>query len=150
MTRIIIIDYKDGIKKVKETIGSVESTEKLLEIFEEHNDYSVKFEVNPKNDFEEYVEKWMNKKGAYGIIEVLEHGVQQSAQTNLCYTEYARDMLRKHINDIEEIVEDIANNFGNDFYDSLFRERLDLTKLVIIAFEETLRKFMIELEIEDV
>ena len=150
MTRIIIIDYKDGIKKVKETIGSVESTEKLLEIFEEHNDCSVKFEVKPKNGFEKYIETWMNKKGAYGIIEVLEHGVEQSAQTNLVYTEYARDILGKYTNNIEEIIEDVANNFGSDFYDSLFRERLDLTKLVIIAFEDTLRKFMIELEIEDV
>ena len=91
------------------------------------------------NNFEEYVQDWMNTNGIESVIGVIETGVYASG-IEICHTQTAMKVLNKYRTDIEEVLED---NIPDELYID-HKGHFSFTRLVVIAFETILRKYTID------
>lgn len=106
------------------------------------------------NDFKQYIENWMNENewGIKGIFNLLQEGCESYGPTELTNT--PRKILIDYMTEIECITDELCEDMGMEFW-CVFEDidtrkwNLDLSKLVVIAFEETVRREAInELQID--
>ena len=93
------------------------------------------------NDFERYVQDWMNDQ-EFGYILDLLHGGIQSGITELMWNTTARERLAEHFEDVAYAIQDVIDNMGASEFFAIFEERHEFSFeiFIVIAFEETVRK----------
>ena len=91
------------------------------------------------NDFELYVQNWMNRAGINATIGMIESGVYSNAM-ELAHSKIALEVLNDHWLDIDEIINDY------DGFDHLTDSHgiFSTTRIPAVAFELTVRKWTIE------
>ena len=97
-----------------------------------------------QNSFKEYIEDWMNEneQGIQGIFHLLREGISYGPPA---LTNNPTKILKDNLADIEAITNELCEDMGIDFW-CVFQDRFDKTwnieleKLAVIAFEETVRR----------
>ena len=90
------------------------------------------------NEFEEYIQDWMNNAGIDSVIGIIESGVYANGH-ELCFTNRAMEILIKHREHIEEILEESPDDVFTDQYGNF-----SFARLVVLAFEYTIKKWTID------
>jgi len=92
------------------------------------------------NEFERYVQDWMNNSGINSVISVLESGIYRSAASDLIHNKVGMKILERYRTDIEEIITDNASEEMLWTSDGNF----SIPRIAVLAFEITVRKWTID------
>ena len=101
-----------------------------------------------ENDFETFVANWMNRnRDSYK--DLVTHGCVSGMVGELIYHNQIIQCIKKHKHDLEAIIQDLADSLDNMNF--LFKpNNFSFDILVWMCFEETVKKALQNLDIEDI
>ena len=94
--------------------------------------------------FDKYVENWMNESEISDLRDLTEDGIDGST-SDLMWTDKCHEILKEYLVDIETKITEIVDH---EFLDDLFPNGFNFETLVKVAFEDTVRKVLIDSGIE--
>ncbi|MXV74896.1 hypothetical protein F4Z99_11525 [Candidatus Poribacteria bacterium] len=71
------------------------------------------------------------------------------AKHNLADTETALKFIAEHYHDFKEVINDMAGNFGKEFYDHIFHKGFDLVRLTVNVYHEIVDQIALSLNMLD-